>query len=194
MIRLSCCLALVILLAACNSEEKRAKEEPLLAAETFHWSEQALTFQPPPVEWRRGKYNQGGLLGVDFVHQKSVGERIYVAEYSKVGRRSKLEGQTRQYRLEDLLDEVRFSTVGWPVPPDSFEVSDAIPDTLAAGIPAYHLDFILHAPERTLIGREYYFMKKNHLFEAFYLGLPVNIALFERVVDTISFPDEEQRP
>jgi len=61
-----------------------------------------------------------------------------------------------------------------------------LPDTVA-GMPAYRLDFTLNTPDRTLVGREYYFLKKDHLFEAAFLGLPVNMPLFERVVKTITF-------
>jgi hypothetical protein len=151
-----------------------------------------VAFQPPPADWRRDRHNEGGLLGVRFTHSGSVGERIYIAEYYQISQRSAREGHARPYRLEDVVDETRFSPEGWPVPADSFLVSDVLPDTVA-GIPAFRLDFTLNAPERTLVGREYYFLKNNHLFEAAYLGLPVNLALFERVVETISFPEEGAR-
>lgn len=173
--------SILFLLAACNSPERQALEEPLLAAETFRWCDQPLSFQPPPADWRRGKHNQGGLLGVWFTHSGSVGERIYVAEYAKVGRRSEREGHVRPYRLADVVHETRFSTEGWPLPADSFVVGEILPDSVAGG-PAYRLDFTLNAPERTLVGREYYFLKNNHLFEAAFLGLPVNLPLFEREV------------
>jgi hypothetical protein len=180
---------LLILLAACASDEERARDEPLSSAETFRWTDQPLTFQPPPADWRRDRYNEGGLLGVHFTHSGSVGERIYIAEYYRIGQRSTRQGHRGLYRLEDVVEKTQFSTEGWPLPADSFIVSGLLPDSVA-GMPAYRLDFTLNAPERTLVGREYYFMKNNYLFEAAYLGLPVNLALFERVVETISFPDE----
>lgn len=187
------CFLLVFLLAACTSDEDRARNEPLSGAETFTWTEKSLTFQPPPADWRRDRYNQGGLLGVHFTHAKSVGERIYIAEYFKVGRRSKREGHTRLYLLDEVVDETRFSTEGWPVPADSFLISDIFPDTMA-GLPAYRLDFTLKREVDSLVGREYYFLKDNHLFEAAFLGLPVNLELFERVVESISFPEEDTSP
>ena len=58
---------------------------------------------------------------------------------------------------------------------------------------AYRLEFTLNMPGKSLIGREYYFLKDNHLFEAAFLGLPVNLPLFERVVDSITFPPSEGR-
>jgi hypothetical protein len=180
-------------LVACTSAEDRARNEPLSAAETFTWTDQPLRFQPPPADWRRDRYNQGGLLGVDFIHSRSVGERIYVAEYARVGQRSERENHARRYRLEDVVEETLFSTEGWPVPADSFVVSDAVPDTIA-GIRVYRLDFTLNTPERQLVGREYYLLENNHLFEAAFLGLPENLPLFERVVATISFPSEGAQP
>jgi hypothetical protein len=183
---------ILVVLVACTSAEDRARNEPLSPAETFTWTDQPVRFQPPPADWRRDRYNQGGLLGVDFVHGGSVGERIYVAEYTKVGRRSEREKHARSYRLEDVLHETIFSTEGWPLPADSFEVGEAEPDTIS-GIPVYRLDFTLGTPARRLAGREYYLLEDNHLFEAGFLGLVENLPLFERVVETIAFP-EDGRP
>jgi len=186
-------ILLLIILAACSSEEERAlkhaREEPLRPAETFTWTSQPLTFQPPPADWRNDRWNQGGLLGVDFVHAKSVGERIYIAEYVKIGKRSEREGRGEPYRLEDVYQETQFSLEGWPVPADSFTVHVAVLDTMA-GMEAYRLDFTMNPPDREhqLVGREYYFLVNNHLFEAAFMGLPTNLPLFERVVDTITFP------
>jgi hypothetical protein len=177
-------------IGACGPSENPALDEPLRAAETFRWCAQPITFQPPPADWRAQRHNQGGLRGVWYTHAGSVGERIYVSEYYKVGQRSEREGRRQRYRLADVVDETRFSTAGWPVPPDSFLVSDVVPDTVA-GLPAYTLDFTLNLPERTLIGREYYLLQNNYLFEAAYLGLPENLPLFERVVATIAFPPLE---
>ena len=92
-----------------------------------------------------------------------------------------------------MVEETLFSPEGWPLPVESFIVSDTESDTVA-GLPAYRLEFTLNAPERTLVGREYYFMKNNYLFEAAYLGLPVNLELFERIVETISFPEQGTQP
>lgn len=177
-------------IAACTSQEKKAREEPLLPAETFNWSDAPLTFQPPPARWERQKHNEGGLLGIWFTHRGSVGERIYVSEFTKVGKRFARGGRRAPYTLDEVVQETRFSTAGWPVPPDSFVVEVMVPDTVA-GVPAYRLEFTLNTSERSLVGREYYFLQENHLYEAAYLGLPVNLPLFERVVDSIIFPTRE---
>jgi hypothetical protein len=178
-------LVLVIFLA-CTSQEKKAREEPLLPPETFNWCIIPLTFQPPPAQWERQKHNEGGLLGIWFTHKGSVGERIYVSEYPKVGKRLLHAKNRWPSSIDDVVEETRFSTEGWPVPADSFVVEPMLPDTVA-GMPAYRLDFTLNMSEKTLVGREYYFLKKDHLFEAAFLGLPVNLPLFERVVDSITF-------
>ncbi|MCK9995766.1 MAG: hypothetical protein KAH56_05755 [Candidatus Krumholzibacteria bacterium] len=179
----------MLVLLACDSQEKKAREEPLLPAETFNWCIIPLTFQPPPATWERQKHNEGGLRGVWFTHSGSVGERIYVSEYYKVGERSLHARRRLPYTLDEVVKETRFSTAGWPFPPDSFVVEVMLPDTIA-GMPAYRLDFTLNTPKQSLVGREYYFLKKDHLFEASFLGLPVNMPLFDRVVETITF----QRP
>lgn len=178
---------LLAVFLACTSQEKKAREEPLLPSETFNWSPALpLTFQPPPAQWARQKHNQGGLLGIWFTHKGSVGERIYVSEYYKTARRLLNAKKRWPSSIDDVVEETRFSTEGWPVPADSFVVEPMQPDTVA-GMPAYRLDFTLNLPEKSLVGREYYFLKKDHLFEAAFLGLPVNLPLFERVVDSITF-------
>ena len=182
---------LLVFFLACTSQENKAREEPLLPAETFNWCVIPLTFQPPPAQWARQKHNEGGLRGVWFTHKGSVGERIYVAEYYKVGERSLLPGHKWDFSLDDVVEDTRFSTEGWPIHPDSFVIRPMVPDTVA-GMPAYRLDFILNTTEqRSLVGREYYFLKRDHLFEAAYLGLPVNLPLFERVVDSITFDPQD---
>ncbi len=183
-------LLILVVFLACDSQEKRALKEPLLRAETFHWSIIPIAFQPPPVTWERQKHNQGGLLGVWFTHKGSVGERIYIAELLKIGKRSLEPGHRWDFSLDDVVEETRFTTEGWPVHSDSFVIAPMVADTIA-GLPAYRLEFTLNLPEKTLVGREYYVLKKNRLFEAAFLGLPVNLPLFERVVDTISFPPLE---
>jgi len=109
----------LVMLPACTSQEKMAREEPLLPAETFHWCIIPLTFQPPPAQWERQKHNEGGLRGIWFTHSGSVGERIYISEYYKVGKRSLHENRRWPLALDDVVAETRFSTDGWPVPPDS---------------------------------------------------------------------------
>ncbi len=183
-------LLVLVVFLACDSPEKRALKEQLLPSETFRWSIIPVAFQPPPVDWERQKHNQGGLLGVWFTHKGSVGERIYIAELVKIGKHSLKPGHRWDFSLDDVVEETRFTTEGWPVHPDSFIIGPMVADTIA-GLPAYRLEFTLNLPERSLVGREYYVLKKNRLFEAAFLGLPVNLPLFERVVDTISFPPLE---
>ena len=93
----------LVLVTACTSQEKKAREEPLLPAETFNWCIIPLTLQPPPAQWERQKHNQGGLLGIWFTHKGSVGERIYVSEYYKTGRRL----LNAKNRWPSSIDDVR---------------------------------------------------------------------------------------
>jgi hypothetical protein len=178
--------SLFAILFACEEPPNPALTEPLLPAETFTWCDQPITFQPPPADWRRDRHNQGGLRGVWFVHSRSVGERIYVSEYHKVGERNQRERRAYTRTIDEFVDEVKFSTKGWPLPADSFVVGEVYPDTVA-GVVAYSLDFTMSTPDTTLVGREYYFLKNGYLFEAAFLGLWENLPLFERVVETISF-------
>gem|GEM_PF-4409378 len=119
-----------------------------------------------------------------------MGERIYISEYLKVGRRHEQRGYEGPYTLDDVVEETRFSTEGWPIHPDSFVIAPMVPDSVA-GREAYRLDFTLNMPDKTLVGREYYVLENDHLFEAAFLGLPANMPLFERVVETIIFPAGE---
>lgn len=183
-------LLVLVVISGCDSAGKKARNEPLLPAETFNWSQVPVSLQPPPPTWERQKHNQGGLLGIWFTHKGSVGERIYISEYLKVGRRQQQRGYRGPFALDDVVEETRFSTEGWPIHPDSFVIAPMVPDTVA-GHEAYRLDFTLNMPDKTLVGREYYFLENDHLFEAAFMGLPVNLPLFERVVETISFPTKE---
>ena len=152
---------LLVFVLACTSQEKKAREEPLLPAETFNWGAIPLTFQPPPAPWARQKHNQGGLLGVWFTHRGSVGERIYVAEYTKVGKRSMFRTTAVVFPWKTWWKITRFSTEGWPIHPDSFVIQPMVPDTVA-GMPAYRLDFTLHTTEqRSLVGRGVLFSQEG---------------------------------
>jgi hypothetical protein len=176
-------------LLSCTSPEKQALEEPLQAAETFDWSEQPISFRPPPEDWRRNRYNQGGRIGVDFVHTGSVGERIYVAEYYQAGERAGRENDRYVYSVDDFLDEAIIDPETWSGVDSVWAIEEWEADI--AGEPAHTLDFQMAIGPRQYFIREQYVMWNNHLFVASFLGLEVNLPLFERVVETITFPDPE---
>lgn len=73
---------------------------PPRALETFDWVGQPITFAPPPDNWRREGYGDGGWLGAYFVRERSVGERIYVADYRIVAERDNHDD------LREFLDKI----------------------------------------------------------------------------------------
>src|SRR5262245_60929529 len=94
-------VAVVGLTAVCGcSSRKTVSTAGLAKAETFTWRSQPITFRPPPLDWRREGYNEGGKLGVWFVKERSVGEAICLAEYYVLADRD------RNDALRDLLDRL----------------------------------------------------------------------------------------
>lgn len=82
---------LVCVVAGCKSEEQPAPREE------FRWTGQAVSFSPPPAIWRREGELSGGVKGVRFVKERSVGEAITVGEFHHVAERN------RTVAIENLL-------------------------------------------------------------------------------------------
>lgn len=82
---------------------------PLRGIETFRWSTQPIAFALPPDGWRREITNQGGLLGVGFVKEGSVGEVIEIAEYMALARRGRCEKLREMLERFDDLDPAEFA-------------------------------------------------------------------------------------
>jgi hypothetical protein len=91
-----------------------------------------------------------------------------------------------RYGLEDVVDRVTFEPSAAPGGP-RFEVGPRAPTTVA-GEPAAALDYTMTLQGRTYSGREYYVVKNNRLFVASFQGLEENLGLFERIVESITFP------
>jgi len=53
----------------------------LLPQETFDWSGEKISFAMPPIGWRREGEPSGGIKGVRFVKERSVGEGIGLGDY-----------------------------------------------------------------------------------------------------------------
>jgi hypothetical protein len=193
--RLICIVLIAGLLTApgvsCTGEEDPCV--PLLAQETFDWCEQPIAFQPPPEPWKRARYQQGGRSGVDFVHSKSVGERIAITEFYIVGDRSRREGGVNRYRLEDFIERARAKPEGW-TEPDTVRVTPVRPDTLASGYLVQRLDYSIFIKSRWYVAREYYLLENNCMFVAEFLGLQESLPLFECVVESIDFPGPHAVP
>ena len=77
--------------------------------ETFHWSDQPLSFAPLAEPWERNREQSGGQIGVYFVKKGSVGERIGVGEYYRVGRRDRCVELVELLRDVDTLTQRDFA-------------------------------------------------------------------------------------
>ena len=90
---------------ACSSspDSKAAAEPPKLQPrETFDWSGERISVSMPPVGWRREGENSGGIKGVRFVKERSVGEGIGLGDYYILADRN------RSPHIRDIL--ARFDT------------------------------------------------------------------------------------
>jgi len=67
--------------------------------ETFNWGDQPIAFAPPGNGWRREGELSGGVRGIRFIKERSVGEAVGIGNYYLLGDRS------RVARLGDLLDK-----------------------------------------------------------------------------------------
>ena len=74
-------MALVLIAGpACSSTSAPAPPK-LLPPETFNWTGQDVAFSIPPAGWRREGETSGGIKGVRFIKEQSVGEAIGVGDY-----------------------------------------------------------------------------------------------------------------
>jgi hypothetical protein len=100
-----------------------------------------------------------------------------------------------RFTLDDYLDEVMFDrkTGG-----DLKRVAISLPDELSVGgEPAVSVDYEVDIDaqyatrrvKKTEFGREVYVLNNNRLFIASFQGKRENLALFENVVNSITFPD-----
>ena len=78
-----------IVLSGCSAQAPE-KVVNLLQPETFTWTgDQPISFSPPPSEWKRSRYQNGGTEGVDFVLSGSGAEQILIAERFFLGNRDR---------------------------------------------------------------------------------------------------------
>ena len=91
---------------ACSSS---AADDPprLLPRETFDWSGEAISFSIPPAGWRREGETSGGIKGVRFVKERSVGEGIGLGDYYILAERN------RGPYLRDILAKFETYDVGF---------------------------------------------------------------------------------
>jgi hypothetical protein len=94
--------------------------------------------------------------------------------------------------LGDVIESVVFRPEN-RADPDSFQAV-VRRDTTIAGHEAALTDYRFHGPERVYRAREYWLMESNHLFTAQYIGLEENLAVFDSVVASITFPPRSPEP
>lgn len=77
----------LVIVAACSSPPPPppppAPSGPpeLRAAEIFNWTGEQISFSLPPAGWRREGETGGGVKGVRWVKEKSVGEAVGIGDY-----------------------------------------------------------------------------------------------------------------
>jgi len=99
--RLVASIFLVLLAGAgCGSGSglSPAAAPELSPPETFDWIGEAISFSIPPAGWRREGETGGGVKGVRFVKERSVGEAIGLGDYYILAERN------RSSYLEEMLD------------------------------------------------------------------------------------------
>ena len=89
----------LVIVIACVIAGACRTEEPPAPREEFHWTSQAVSFAPPPAGWRREGELSGGVRGVRFVKEHSVGEAITVGEFHRIAERD------RTAAIQKLIDE-----------------------------------------------------------------------------------------
>jgi hypothetical protein len=97
-------LAFVLLVCsgpACSSSPASSPPEPpkLQPPETFNWTGEKISFSMPPVGWRREGETSGGIKGVRFVKERSVGEGIGLGDYYILADRN------RSSHIREILDK-----------------------------------------------------------------------------------------
>jgi hypothetical protein len=95
----SATLLLSTLLAGCDGMARKGVQLP--PPELFTWTGgQPVSFSPPPAEWKRSRYQNGGAEGIDFVLAGSKGEMIFIAERFFLGKRD------RCARIKNILENL----------------------------------------------------------------------------------------
>ena len=84
---------------ACSSKPEQAAAPVLQPPETFDWTGEKISFSMPPIGWRREGETSGGIKGVRFVKERSVGEGIGLGDYYILADRN------RSSHIRELLDK-----------------------------------------------------------------------------------------
>jgi hypothetical protein len=96
--------------------------------------------------------------------------------------------QAAEIRLtvEETVDEVLFTRERNPVYP-ALQADEPVSGEVA-GQPALIVSFTFKGHGTPMIGRRVYVVKNNRMFELGFQGLPKNLGVFERILDSVTFP------
>ena len=124
--------ALVLLVAACDSGLLAPAGRP----ETFDWAGEPIVVAPPPSGWHREGETSGGLKGVRFVKEGSVGEAIGIADYHQLARRLRRAELQRLVDRFDALDPRSFANAARTLHAQTTEPFTPLEAKVAEGINA----------------------------------------------------------
>jgi len=142
------------------------------------WSERAVSFNPPPVGWRREGELSGGVRGVRFVKERSVGEAITIGEMVRIA--AERHGDfTLDDVLENVLEPLRRR--------EEFATFERRPTSIGAE-PAVSFEWSVDYAGRHYLRREMFVVHRGHLYVVRFIGIEKSLSLFERVVKSIEFP------
>jgi hypothetical protein len=178
--------------AGCGRVDPRAQVK-LGPPERFDWVPEPIEFSPPPTAWRREGDNGGGLLGVRFILSGGGGQVMSVAAYrqwsEKLPRKEIALALAHQPTLAELLPHMRLVPGERQNP--SWWVLGSGRDTVLAGLPAHVSNDTLLAPEQKLLYRQVYWVVDGTGFQAIYQGRPENQHVFEKLVESVRFPESD---
>ncbi len=165
--------------AAAAGERTAAAAEP----ETFRWSDQPITFVPPPVSFTRERHAEGGRKGVSFTRYATPPSRIVVAEVP-------LDTPARD--AEEVLSRFRLTAENFRSA-DSALVGDPV-RAVISGQPAFQTDYTLRERSMQHHGREFFSVVRGHAFVFTFLGRDADIPLFENLVASVRFAAVDADP
>ncbi len=93
---------------------------------------------------------------------------------------------TIRYTVEETVEEVLFTREKNTVYP-ALRVDEPVPGEVA-GERALVVGFTFQGHGTPMVGRRVYVVKNNRMFEFGFQGLQGNLALFEKVLDSVTFP------
>jgi len=150
-------------------------------AETFRWSDQPITFSPPPGPWTRERHAEGGRKGVSFTRYATPPSRIIVAEAFVAPPPRTVEEVLPQFRLTpEKFPSVQSITVGEPAP------------AAVAGHAAFQTDYTMRERSMQHRGREFLTVVSGHVFVFTLLGPESDLRPFENLVASVRFTGAEE--